>query len=78
MSLAQSGHYIPGDNGWPLGTIMPIPKSSSEADNLRAYFRQLREALVVRLVDRIYNEDNTANKHWMMYSKKKFMNKEFN
>lgn len=56
---------------------MPIPKSSNEADNLRAYFRQLREACVVRLVDRVYNEDNTPNKHWIAYSKKKFMNKEF-
>ncbi len=77
MTLAQGGHYIPGDPGWPLGQVMPVPKASNEADSLRAYFRQLREGLVPRLADRIYNEDGTPNKHWMAYSKKKFMNKEF-
>jgi len=45
---------------------------------VKGYLRQLRECVVGRLVDRIYNEDGTQNKHWMQYSKRKgFMGKEF-
>ncbi len=76
-TLAQGSHYIPGDGGWPLGQLMPAPKTSAEQEALRLYFRQIREGLVPRLVDRVFNEDGTPNKHWMQYSKKKFMNKEF-
>jgi actin related protein 2/3 complex subunit 3 len=76
-TLAQGAHFIPGDSGWPLGQVMPVPKTGAEQESLRLYFRQIREGLVPRLVDRIYNEDGTPNKHWMQYAKKKFMNKEF-
>jgi actin related protein 2/3 complex subunit 3 len=76
-TLAQGGHYIPGDAGWPLGGLMPAPKAPAEAENLRNYFRQLREGAVARLLVRMFNEDGTPNKHWMAYSKRKFMNKEF-
>jgi actin related protein 2/3 complex subunit 3 len=76
-TLAQGAHYIPGDPGWPLGQVMPLPKSASEAESLRLYFRQLREGLVPRLVERLYLEDGSPNRHWMAYAKRKFMGKEF-
>ncbi len=77
-TLAQGGHFIPGDAGWPLGSLIPGPKTASEAETLRSYYRQLREALVIRLADRVFSkEDGGPNKHWIAYSKKKFMNKEF-
>jgi hypothetical protein len=76
-TLAQGGHYIPGDAGWPLGGVMPAPRTPADAEGLRGYFRQLREATVARLVDRVFNEDGTPNRHWMAYAKKKFMSKEF-
>lgn len=79
-ALATGQHFIPGDNGWPLGSLLPIPKTGADQETLRSYFRQLREALVIRLIDRLYGgEGATAapNKHWMMFSKRKFMGKEF-
>jgi hypothetical protein len=47
------------------------------AESLRAYMKQLREAVVPRLLDRIFNDDGTPNKHWMLFSKRKFLNREF-
>lgn len=38
--------------------------------------RQCREELARRLCDRVYLEDGTRSKHWMLFSKRKFMGKE--
>lgn len=54
MALAQSAPVIPGDAGWPLGAIVAAPRTPAEAEQLRLLLRQLREALVGRLLDRIY------------------------
>ncbi len=75
--LVQGAGVIPGDPGWPLGQLMPQPKSAAEQETLRTYFRQLREGLAPRLLDRVFNEDGSPNKHWMAFAKKKFMGKEF-
>jgi actin related protein 2/3 complex, subunit 3 len=79
MQLAQGAHFIPGDSGWPLGTIIAAPKTQSESDQLRLYFKQLREALVPRLLERVFSSGESAvvNKHWLMFAKRKFMGKEF-
>jgi hypothetical protein len=29
--LASGGHLMPGDPGWPLGTLIPQPKSAADA-----------------------------------------------
>ena len=47
------------------------------AEALRAFLKQLREALAPRLIDAVYSADGTQNKHWMAFSKRKFLNKEF-
>ena len=78
MQLAQGAHFIPGDSGWPLGSIIAAPKTQSEADQLRLYFKQLREALVPRLLEKVFgNSGDAINKHWLMFAKRKFMGKEF-
>ena len=78
QTLASGGHVSPGEPSWPLTQVIPAAKSSSELESVKGYLRQLRECVVGRLVDRIYNEDGTQNKHWMQYSKRKgFMGKEF-
>lgn len=104
MPLASGSHVMPGEAAWPLGTLLPAAKSSSEigklvslsvisagaasttcpwlavyffAETLRAFFKQLREALVARLLERIYNADGTPNRHWLLFAKRKFLGKEF-
>ena len=78
VPLASSLHVGQGEPGWPLGAFLSQPKSASEADTLKALMKQLREALVPRLLDRIYSgPDGGPNKHWMAFSKRKFLNKEF-
>ena len=78
LPLAQSAHFIPGDAGWPLGGVLAAPKSAAEAEQLRLLFRQLREALVPRLLDRVFSgPEGQASKHWLMFAKRKFMGKEF-
>jgi len=76
--LAQSAHVIPGESGWPLGALIAAPKGAAEAEQLRMLFRQWREALVPRLLDRLYSgPEGALNKHGIMFAKRKFMNKEF-
>lgn len=36
----------------------------------------MRETLAVRLADRAFNADGSPNKFWLMFSKRKFLNKE--
>ena len=40
-----------------------------------AYLKQCRKHIIERLLDRIYLPGGEPNKHWMMFSKTKFMNK---
>ena len=58
-------------------THCPPPPRPPHAETLKAFLKQLREATVPKLVDAIYNADGSPNKHWMMFSKRKFLNKEF-
>ena len=74
MALAQSAPVLPGDAGWPLGAIVAAPRSPAEAEQLRLLLRQLREATVARLLDRVFAQDP---KHWLAFAKRKFMGKEF-
>lgn len=76
-ALASGAHYAPGDAGWPLGTVIAAPRAGTETDQFRAYLKQLRETLAPRLLDRIYTAEGAPNKHWFMFSKRKFLNKEF-
>jgi len=47
-----------------------------QSEQFRGYMRQCREELARRLCDRVYLEDETRSKHWMLFSKRKFMGKE--
>lgn len=81
-TLAAGPHYIPGDAGWPLGTLLPAPKTPQEADTVRAFFKQLREALVPRLLGKLYapvgdTPSDTPSKHWLAFSKREVMGKAF-
>lgn len=44
-------------------------------ETIRGYLKQLREAIALRLVDHVF-ADGTRSKWWMLFAKRKFMNKE--
>jgi len=78
VPLASSLHHAPGEAGWPLGPLLSAPKGAGEADTLRALMKQLREALVPRLLDRLFSgPEGAPNKHWMAFSKRAFLGKSF-
>ncbi len=66
---------IPGEAAWALGGLFPSG-SKSEGDAFRAYFKQAREELGLRLAERLFDADGTKNKWWQSFSKRKFMGKE--
>ncbi len=43
-------------------------------DLFRNYFRQLREEVCTRIMERVFDADGNPNKHWMQFAKRKFMN----
>jgi actin related protein 2/3 complex, subunit 3 len=45
------------------------------ADTFKAYFKQAREELGLRLVERVF-ADGAKSKWWQFFSKRKFMGKE--
>jgi actin related protein 2/3 complex subunit 3 len=45
-------------------------------DRLRLYFRQIRDAVVTRLLDVVFNADDTPNKYWMAFAKRTFMGRD--
>jgi hypothetical protein len=57
---------IPGEPGFPLVGLLPSPGNKGEGDNFRAYFKQAREELTVRLCERLFNPDGTKNKWWQV------------
>lgn len=66
---------IPGDSGFPLGGMVKAPKTADERETIRGFFKQLRESLASRLIERVY-ADGTRSKWWAFFAKRKFMNKE--
>jgi len=76
-AMAQGPHVSPGEAGWPLQSFLTPAKSAADNETLRGYLKQLREATVARLEPVLYGADGTPNKHWLAFSKRKFMNREF-
>ncbi|KAF1779037.1 Actin-related protein 2/3 complex subunit 3 [Phytophthora cactorum] len=66
---------IPGDSSFPLGGMVRAPSSANEAETIRGFFKQLREAIAFRLVDEVF-PNGEKSKWWMFFAKRKFMNKE--
>jgi actin related protein 2/3 complex subunit 3 len=63
----------------PDSQRFPSPYAAS-AETLKGFLRQLREALVPRLLERVYAPDaegGAPNKFWLAFSKRKFINREF-
>jgi actin related protein 2/3 complex subunit 3 len=72
--LSHSQNFsIPGESRFCLAGFFKPPESRKDGDTFRSFYRQLREETADRLIERLYNEDGSPNKWWMMFSKKKFM-----
>jgi actin related protein 2/3 complex subunit 3 len=74
-AMAHEGFKIPGDVGFALGSFFPAPESAQAGDLCRSYFKQLREELGRRLIGKVYNEEGAPSKFWLVFAKRKFMNK---
>ncbi|CAO3634310.1 unnamed protein product [Mucor hiemalis] len=72
-TLAVSNFAIPSDPSFPLNAMYQGPTDKYQSEQMKQYMQQLRQELVVRLVDRIYI-DGHPSKWWMCFSKRKFMN----
>lgn len=73
-SHAVDNFALPGDAHFPLSSLYAAPASRPEADALRQYLTQARQETVVRLVDKVY-QDNTPSRWWLAFTKRKFMGK---
>ncbi|CAN3373414.1 hypothetical protein DIURU_000343 [Diutina rugosa] len=74
-SLAVDSFALPGDIGFPLNSMYTPPKTKNEADMLRAYLQQFRQEVADRLIKRVYGNDDLPSKHWLAFTKRRFMNK---
>ena len=75
FTLSLKNFNIPGDANFELGGFFSAPESRADADEIRAYFVQLRQELGNRLVDLVYSgEGESLSKWWMCFSKRKFLN----
>nr|CCA19718.1 actinrelated protein 2/3 complex subunit 3 putative [Albugo laibachii Nc14] len=75
QQTAVESFAIPGDASFVLGGMVRAPSNSNEAETIRSYLKQLREAIAARLPEIVY-PDNKRSKWWMLFAKRKFMNKE--
>ena len=74
-AMAHESFKIPGETNFALGSFFPAPASSQEGDLCRAYLKQVREEMGRRLVAKVYGEDGHPSKFWLVFAKRKFMNK---
>mmetsp|Transcript_70625 Transcript_70625/g.139985 ORF Transcript_70625/g.139985 Transcript_70625/m.139985 type:complete len:175 (-) Transcript_70625:283-807(-) len=74
-AMAHESFKIPGDPGFALGSFFPAPSNMQEAELCRTYLKQVREEMGRRLVSKVYNEEGQPSKFWLVFAKRKFMNK---
>lgn len=46
--VATKSITLPGEAGWGLGGMYPPPKSASEGEGFKAYFKQSREEVTFK------------------------------
>lgn len=75
-NVALEEFKLPGTAGFPLNTVYQIPTNDpQQLDLLKSYLQQFRQELAMRLITRLYVETDVPNKHWLAFTKRKFMNK---
>ena len=78
FSQALAGFALPGDANFPLNGFFNRPKTSSEQDDLKKYFTQLRQEIGTRLIERVFDPkltlDEKPSKWWICFAKRNFLN----
>jgi actin related protein 2/3 complex subunit 3 len=60
-----------------LGLLQRAHRAVGVTESWRAYFKQAREELGLRLLEKCYTVDTgLQNKYWMAFSNRKFLNKQ--
>jgi actin related protein 2/3 complex subunit 3 len=67
---------LPGDAGFILAALVSEPGSPQEKNELKAFMTLARVELGNRLLKIVYGEKNEADKWWVCFSQRKFMDKE--
>ena len=61
-----------------VGTLSWVDDCTSvymRAELCRSYLKQVREEMGRRLVSKVYDENGQPSKFWLVFAKRKFMNK---
>ena len=75
-ALANSKFDIPGEAGFPLNSVYAKPANPKEADDLRAFIKQLRMETGLRVCAKVYEElGDKPSKWWLCFAKRRFMDK---
>jgi actin related protein 2/3 complex subunit 3 len=65
---------LPGQAGFPFNSFYDAVGGTGDLDELRSYFKQLREETGQRMVKVAFNSEGAPNKFWTAFAKRKFMN----
>lgn len=75
-ALALESFAIPGQPHFPMNALYQAPADRSETDTLKQYMTAFRQELALRIAERVYKDDEkTASKWWLSFSRRRFMNK---
>ncbi|CAG5124815.1 unnamed protein product [Candidula unifasciata] len=74
-TLGISNFPIPGEPGFPLNAMYSKPANKAEDDTMRQYLQQLRQETGVRLLDKVFDQNDKPNKWWLCFAKRRFMDK---
>jgi len=61
-ALSTKQFSIPGEANFPLPGLITVPATKAEGDLFKAYMKQAREELCIRLCDKLFDKDGTKNK----------------
>ncbi|KAH0786927.1 actin-related protein 2/3 complex subunit 3-like [Histomonas meleagridis] len=75
QSWSMNAFPIPGEGGFILASLVTAPKSNAEKADLLAFFKVVRNETANRLLDIVF-KDGTADKWWICFAPRKFMDKE--
>ncbi|KAG0642405.1 actin-related protein 2/3 complex subunit 3 [Tuber brumale] len=77
LQTAALDHFaLPGDPAFPLNALYQPPRDRIEAEALRGYISQMRQELVIRLLNRVYADGSgKPSKWWLSFTKRRFMGK---
>ena len=67
---------LPGDGTFIINSYVSAPKNENEKRQLTDYFKKLRTEMGNRLLKKVFIDGKTADKWWICFSGRKFLDKE--